>query len=147
MDKNDIWIKLLTAVVVSGTIVIIASKVFPVGQTGPEASLQEFTSHLDRRVPDLGRRELDRLLAGLDRDGAIILVDGELAGLKRRGTSWAARGTRIVLRNYTHSRRLVVLPAAARAVTARLRGQEPERAGPLVFSLAPGETRIVRGPI
>ncbi|MBD3221794.1 hypothetical protein GF314_11190 [bacterium] len=104
-------------------------------------------SHLDQRVPDLGRRELDRLLAGLDRDGAIFLVDGEVAGLQRRGTSWAARGTRIVLRNYTHSRRLVVLPAAARAVTARLRGQEPERAGPLVFSLAPGETRIVRGPI
>ena len=55
-------------------------------------------SHLDSTVHELGRRELARLLDELGQDGPVYLVDGELAGLQRHGTSWALRGERIVVR-------------------------------------------------
>ena len=39
------------------------------------------------------------------------LTDAEVADLNRRGTSWAVRGSQLVVRNYTHTRRVVVVPA------------------------------------
>lgn len=102
-------------------------------------------AHLDRAVPEIGRRELAVLLADLERSSPVFLVDGEVAGLQRRGTSWSVRGARVVVRNYTHARRLVVIPPEAWRVAAHLRGQEPGGASTRVVSLAPGETRIV-GP-
>lgn len=99
--------------------------------------------HLDDGNGELGRRELRRLLDGLDADGAIFMTDGEVAELHRRGTSWAVRGGRIVVRNYTHSRRLVVVPAAASRLAASLRGEEAQAASTIVVSLAPGETRLL----
>ncbi len=94
MDKYGIWIKLLTAVIISGTIVIIASKVFPVGQTGPEASLQEFTSHLDRRVPQI---MTDYKIPGL----SIALVEsGETVWTRAYGWADVAAGRRMSTDTY-----------------------------------------------
>lgn len=101
--------------------------------------------HLDHTVPELGRGELAVLLADLDREAPVYLVDAEVAEMQRRGTSWAVRGARIVVRNFSHSRRLVVVPAVAFRLAAELRGQELARPAPLVVSLAPGETRVL-GP-
>ena len=90
-------------------------------------------SHLDKAVPALGRAELDLLLDKLVADDPLFLVDLELAALQRRGTSWARRGDRLVVRNLTRSSRLVVVPP----------GQWPgEAPGPLVLALAPGESRV-----
>lgn len=102
-------------------------------------------SHLDPAVHQLGRGELGHLLGKLQSDAPVYLVDGELAGLQRRGTSWALRGDRIVVRNFTRSRKLVVVPAAAVAAAAAM-GERPEKASTsLILVLAPGETRVL-GP-
>jgi hypothetical protein len=103
--------------------------------------------HLDRSVPELGRRELAVLLGELDDDAVLYLTDAEVADLNRRGTSWAVRGSQLVVRNYTHTRRVVVVPAIAREVVARLRGRDPGDLRPLVVHLDPGETRIIGGAI
>ena len=100
-------------------------------------------SHLDPRVEELGRTELSRLLSELESDGPVFLVDAELAGLQRRGTSWAVRGDAIVIRNFSRSRRFVVVPAAARQAVAALRREEPMSDEPFVVALAPGETRVL----
>lgn len=100
-------------------------------------------AHLDTAVHQLGRRELDYLLRELTTSDPVFLVDGELAGLHRRGTCWGLRGSRIVVRNLTHSRRLVVVPATALAAVAQRRGQAPYDPDPLVLSLAAGETIIL----
>jgi hypothetical protein len=90
-------------------------------------------SHLDEAVPSLGRAELDLLLDELVRDEPLFLVDLEMAALQRRGTSWARRGDRLVVRNLTRSDRLVVVPA----------GQWPGAGNEtVVVALAPGESRI-----
>ncbi len=101
--------------------------------------------HLDQVVPRLGRRELAALLADLDPQNPVYLIDGEVADLQRRGTSWSVRGGRIVVRNFSHARRLVVVPLEARRQAAWLRGQVLDDARPLVLSLAPGEIRLL-GP-
>ena len=93
-------------------------------------------SHLDAAVPALGRAELDLLLDELVADGPLFLIDLEMAALQRRGTSWARRGDRLVVRNLTRSRRLVVVPPG------QWPGGGPEA---VVLALAPGESRIV-GP-
>ena len=107
-------------------------------------------SHLDSTVHGLGRRELARLLDELGQDEPIYLVDGELASLQRHGTSWASRGERIVVRNLTRTRRLVVVPTQALAATATqfegpvVFGNSPRES--LLFALGPGETRVLGGP-
>lgn len=101
--------------------------------------------HLDQAVPELGRQELGVLLAELDRDRPVYLVDAEVADMQRRGTSWVVRGGRIVVRNFSHSRRLVVVPGAARRAAVTERGADPGQVEPLIVSLAPGETRVL-GP-
>ena len=106
MDKNSKWIKLLIAVVVSGTIVIIASKVFPVGQTGPEASLREFTSHLDRRVPQI---MADYKIPGL----SIALIEaGETVWTQAYGWADVAAGRRMSTDTYCR------LESISKSVTA-----------------------------
>ncbi len=103
-------------------------------------------AHLDPRVPALGRGELDSLLAAVSSHAPLYLVDEELAGLQRRGTSWTVRGEQVVVRNLTRSRRLVVVPPRALNTAARLAGTERPPAGrSLVLALGPGETRIL-GP-
>lgn len=102
--------------------------------------------HLEDDVPELGRQELAILLEDLDQDAPLYLVDHEVSQLQRHGTSWAVRGTRLVLRNYTRSRRLLVVPADALNLLNHLQGNEMDTEEPLLVSLAPGETRILAGP-
>ncbi len=103
-------------------------------------------AHLDPRVPALGRSELDALLTSVSAHDPLYLVDEELAGLQRRGTSWTVRGEQVVVRNLTRSRRLVVVPPRALATAARLAGRTaPAVERSLVLALGPGETRIL-GP-
>lgn len=101
--------------------------------------------HLDPRIPAFGRAELDSLLTDLTRCDPVFLVDGELAALARRGTSWVVRGDRVIARNLTRSRRLLVVPAAALREAAARAGivGSPET---LVLWLEPGETRVI-GPV
>jgi hypothetical protein len=102
-------------------------------------------AHLDHQVPRRGRAELDQLLGDLAGARPLFLVDQELAQLHRRGTSVCARGPRIVVRNLTRSRRLVVVPGAILASAARFAdpdGERPRTSG--VVTLGPGETRVLR---
>ncbi len=102
-------------------------------------------AHLDHEVPRRGRLELDRLLAGIAGARPLFLVDQELAQLHRRGTSVSVRGPRIVVRNLTRSRRLVVVPAEIVATAARREDPDAERPRASgAVALAPGETRVLR---
>lgn len=99
--------------------------------------------HLDDEVRQRGLRSLDRLLAGLESRRPIFLVDCEVADLQRRGTSWALRGDRIILRNATRSRRLVVVPQEAVAALLRYGGRGPSGDRSAVVALGPGEVRVL----
>ena len=71
-------------------------------------------AHLDPASVDLGRDILDRTLARLeaDPDGApIYLTDHEVAQLVRTGVSVRPAGENLLLRNLSHSRRPILLPA------------------------------------
>ncbi|MFW6360667.1 MAG: serine hydrolase domain-containing protein [Spirochaetota bacterium] len=106
MVKYGIWIKLLTAVIISGTIVIIASKVFPVGQTNPEASLQKFTSHLDQQVPQI---MADYRIPGL----SIALIEGgETVWTQAYGYADVEAGRRMTVDTYCR------LESISKSVTA-----------------------------
>jgi hypothetical protein len=98
-------------------------------------------SHLDPRLHARGRDELGHLLDELAAGDPIYLVDGELAGLQRRGTCWGLRGDRVIVRNYTRSRRLVVVPASAFASAAALSGASEVAQSAVVVAIDPGETR------
>ena len=103
--------------------------------------------HCDASVSRLGRQSLDLLLEGvseLGEGGPLYLTDFELAQLDRRGVSWCIRGNRLILRNLSHSRRILQIPAAA---LARWTGQTltpatAAEAARLVV-LAPGESAVV----
>ena len=89
--------------------------------------------HLDPAVVARGRAELAALLDFGTAPAAgrpLYLVDAEVAGLQRLGTSWDDRGDQLVVRNLTRSRRLVVVPAG---------GPLPAR----VVALGPGETMVL----
>ncbi len=94
--------------------------------------------HLDTTVVDRGLQSLDAMLTAIAPPGAgtapIYLVDGEIGSLQRHGTSWRVVGREIVVRNYTHSRRLLVVPAVAMAAAG---GAPAAR----VIGVGPGETR------
>ncbi len=99
--------------------------------------------HLDAQVRRRGLAAFARLLTAVTADDPIYLVDGEIADLKRRGTSWAVRGGGVVLRNQTRSRRLVVVPPQALAAAAARTGRADAPRAPLILSLAPGEVRLL----
>ena len=76
--------------------------------------------HLSPEVAEAGHQALAQLLAMLTagKDPALaFLTDGEIAQLSRTGTSWCLRGERIVVRNYSHSRRVVRVPRVTLADT------------------------------
>ncbi len=100
-------------------------------------------AHLDSTVHALGRQEFDHLLGALDAGAPLYLSDGELAGLTRRGTSWAVRGDQIVVRNLSRTRRLVVVPEDAMAVLARRTGRAMRSPGSQAIALGPGETQVL----
>ncbi len=69
-------------------------------------------SHDDAEVVELGQNSLQSYLETICSDPEklpIFMVDAEIAQLKTRGVSWIFRGKRLILRNATHSRRLVVV--------------------------------------
>lgn len=47
------WFRLPLVVIIAVLPVLLASKVFPIGEVGSDASLEEFTAHLDNRIPDI----------------------------------------------------------------------------------------------
>ncbi len=107
-------------------------------------------AHLDEPVRRHGLSEIDGLLSRLVRREPVFLVDGEVADLARRGTSWSVRGDRLVVRNHTRARRLVAIPAAVVAM-ARRDHEEASTVPPRgwTVSLGPGETLVIdafRGP-
>ncbi len=74
---------------------------------------------LDSAATAAGRRLLDELLTALESEpgGApIYLSDAELASLLREGTSAVRRGPKVLVRNLTHTARLVRLSGDARPV-------------------------------
>jgi hypothetical protein len=69
-------------------------------------------AHADAAVVAAGRRSLDAYLAGvadLPGSGPLFVVDGEIATLARHGTSARQAGPGVVVRNGSHSRRLVAV--------------------------------------
>ncbi len=72
-------------------------------------------SHLDEKVSNAGRFQLDQVLRRLEiEDGVRYCVDVEVAQLMRRGWSVVQRGPWIIVRNYT-GRPLVLDPTPFRA--------------------------------
>ncbi len=93
-------------------------------------------AHLDPGSADIGFNTLDHVLTVLDEDPhrrPIYLTDHEVAQLMRSGTSARNTGDRIVLRNLTHSRRLVLLPGPA-GEAPRVTWLSPGSNSSLVFS-------------
>ena len=106
MDKYGTWIKLLTAVVISGTIIISASKIFPVGETDSNAGLQAFTAHLDQRVPQI---MADYRIPGL----SIALIEGgETVWTQAYGYADVEAGRRMTVDTYCR------LESISKSVTA-----------------------------
>ncbi len=93
-------------------------------------------ANLDSVSCDLGHDTLDRVLTGL-RNGAdtapLYLTDPEIAQLSRRGVSARDTGSRILVRNLSHSRRPVLLPCEP--------GQNPR-----IVWLSPGTSVAVARP-
>ena len=100
-------------------------------------------AHLDSTIHALGRQEFDHLLDSLDAGEPLYLADGELAGLTRRGTSWAVRGDQVVVRNLCRTRRIVVVPEDALSVLARRMGQKSWSQGSMAVALGPGESQVL----
>lgn len=67
-------------------------------------------SHNDPEIVVLGQSSLKAFLEAICEDSQKLptfLVDTEIAQLQRKGVSWVMRGDKLVLRNATHSRRLI----------------------------------------
>ena len=89
-------------------------------------------AHLDPAVAMTGQQMLQEFLAGcaaLDAEAPLYLSDFEIAQLTGSGVSWSVRGTRLILHNVSHARRLVPVPAA---VVRGLSGDGPGSPGPLM---------------
>jgi hypothetical protein len=74
-------------------------------------------AHLDSAVVSQGQNALDSYLTQLTSDPGNLphfLADREISSLKGRGVSWIKRGNDLVLRNGSHSSRVVNLPGSAR---------------------------------
>lgn len=50
---SRLWIRILLILIISFVMVIFVSKFYPIGEVEKHASLEEFTSHLDERIPAL----------------------------------------------------------------------------------------------
>ena len=69
-------------------------------------------SHDDPEIVQLGQSSLVHYLDAICDDPEklpVFMVDAEIAQLQKRGVSWVFRGEQLVLRNATHSRRLVMI--------------------------------------
>jgi hypothetical protein len=87
-------------------------------------------AHTDAGLVALGRDALDRYLEDIVSNpdgGPVFLTDHELAQLYSRGTSWCVRGGVVVVRNATHGRKVVTVPAEAIEQIAGQGGQDAHR--------------------
>ena len=103
--------------------------------------------HLDEAVRRDGLGALASVLASLQQgtEGLpLYLTDNELAQLDRRGTSWCVRGPRIVVRNLSRSRRVIVIPRAAFDLAGAPR-EADIAAGPVLVAIPPGQSHVL-GP-
>lgn len=69
-------------------------------------------AHADAAVVELGRRSLDTYLAGvaeLPGSGPLFVADGEIASLSRHATSARQAGAVVVVRNGSHTRRMLAV--------------------------------------
>lgn len=105
-------------------------------------------AHLDSRVSARGRAELAVLLADLAgrSPGPLFMSDAEVGQLDRRGVSAVVRGGEVVLRNGSHARRIVAVPAQRLQRLARFAGDWSGE--PLVVAVPAGTTlRVIpQGP-
>jgi hypothetical protein len=70
---------------------------------------------LHPEVAEVGFQALNHLLARLTGESNLDLVwltDDEMAQLTRSGTSCAVRGANLVVRNYSHSHKMIPVPEA-----------------------------------
>ena len=97
-------------------------------------------AHLDSSVAHRGRAELAVLLADLAgrSPGPLFMSDAEVGQLDRRGVSAVVRGGEVVLRNGSHARRIVVVPAQRLERLAMSAGFRSEV--PLVVAVPAGMT-------
>jgi len=69
-------------------------------------------AHNDDAIVRMGQTSIESYLKDICADGELLpifLVDKEIAQLQTRGVSWVLRGKTLILRNATHSRRIVVV--------------------------------------
>ncbi len=69
-------------------------------------------AHSDQSVVQKGQQTLESYLFSICENPdflPVFLVDTEIAQLQTRGVSWVVRGKQIILRNATHSRRLIAI--------------------------------------
>jgi len=102
-------------------------------------------AHTDQTVVTRGFSALTELLTRLQAEHEqdyLFLTDAELAQLYRTGTSFAIRGPNLVIRNLTHSRRLVEIPANQGFETVLAAGAQG-RAGVILVAVEP-QTVIVK---
>ncbi|MFH1844406.1 MAG: hypothetical protein ABIF77_14500 [bacterium] len=102
-------------------------------------------AHTDQTIVSRGFLALAELLTRLqtahERD-YLFLTDAELAQLYRTGTSFTIRGPKLVIRNLTHSRRLVEIPADQGFETVLGNGEDSP-AGVILVAVEP-QTVIVK---
>jgi len=103
--------------------------------------------HLDEAVRREGLEALASVLASLEQGAEglpLFLTDSELAQLDRGGTCWCVRGTQIVVRNLSRSRRVIAIPRTAFGLAGAPAGADIA-AGPVLMAIAPGQSRVL-GP-
>lgn len=92
-------------------------------------------AHTDPAIVRTGQEGLSRLLDQACGAGKAptFMSDAEVAQLQARGTSAVFRGSKLIMRNGTHSRRLVAAPRDRS-------GDDQEQR---IFALGPGEVRVL----
>ena len=106
MKIHSLWIKVPAVFVISTIAVIIASKVFPVGETDAGAPLPEFTAHLDQRVPEI---MYDYAIPGLS---IALIENGETVWKQAYGYADVEAGRKMTVDTYCR------LESISKSVTA-----------------------------
>jgi len=78
------------------------------------------------------------LVAGDRADSPVFLTDHEIAQLYLSGTSWRVKGGLVIVRNATHSTRILAIPTVALVRAAAARGDEHTSRQPVLVSLPAG---------
>jgi hypothetical protein len=89
-------------------------------------------AHLDTSVQAEGLASLSAYMVEVEalEPGPIFLCDTEIAQLQVYGTSWRRQGNRLILRNFSHASKVIVVPGSAL-----------NRTLPAIFRLGGGEVR------